>query len=71
MHLIYSFTDETPTLQDLYRFEHSHGEKKTVLKIIEQIGIDYFQFGVCLLDDAVVELVYEVLKISDNLVQTG
>ena len=45
------FTDETPKLQDMYRFEHSHGEKKTVMRIIEQIGVDYFEFGVCLLDD--------------------
>jgi len=46
------FADETPKLQDLYRFEHSHGEKKTALRIIEEIGDDYFQFGVCLLDDS-------------------
>ena len=48
---VFFYTDEKPNLDELYTFEYCHGVKKTVVMTIEGIGTDYFQFGVCLLDD--------------------
>lgn len=46
------FTEEIPTLTDLYKYQKSTGAKKKVVKIIESIGCDYYHFGVCILNDA-------------------